>query len=109
MRAVGEAYLEFARTEPGWFDTAFSAPEHQRPDGSAPGPFERLQAALDNLVAVGTLSSARRPAVEYPIWASVHGLAVLLRGPLRSLTDEERARRESELLAFIGAAIAAQG
>src|SRR5919205_2918855 len=28
LRAVGQAYLDFARTEPGLFDTAFAAPDH---------------------------------------------------------------------------------
>src|SRR3954453_9922347 len=28
LRAVGRAYLEFARTEAGLFDTAFAAPDH---------------------------------------------------------------------------------
>ena len=64
-----------------------------------------LQAALDNLVSAGILGSARRPNIEYPIWASVHGLAVLLRGPLRSLPERDRMRLEDQMLAFIGAAV----
>src|SRR3954463_8041689 len=36
LRAVGQAYLEFARTEPGLFDTAFAAPDH--PAGEESGP-----------------------------------------------------------------------
>src|SRR5437588_7078727 len=28
LRAVGKAYLDFARTEPGLFDTAYTATEH---------------------------------------------------------------------------------
>src|ERR671928_1066716 len=32
LRAVGEAYLEFARTEPGLFDTAFAARDHPAAD-----------------------------------------------------------------------------
>jgi AcrR family transcriptional regulator len=107
LRAVGQAYLEFARTEPGLFDTAFAAAEH-RPASQGndePGPFEHLQAALDNLVEAGLLAPARRPSVEYPTWASVHGLAVLLRGPLRSLTEREKTRLEGQTLAFIGASV----
>jgi AcrR family transcriptional regulator len=103
LRAVGQAYLEFARTEPGLFDTAFAAGAHH-PAGE-PGPFKQLRAALDDLVDAGLLSAARRPSIEYPIWASIHGLAVLLRGPLRSLSEREKARLEAGLLAFIGASI----
>lgn len=106
LQAVGAAYLEFARTEPGLFDTAFAAPDH--PAGQEidePTPLDHLQAALDNLVSAGILASDRRPNIEYPIWASVHGLAVLLRGPLQSLPEREKTRLEPQILAFIGAAV----
>jgi AcrR family transcriptional regulator len=106
LRAVGQAYLEFARTEPGLFDTAFAVPDHpgvRETDGAA--PLELLQAALDNLVAAGILAVDRRPDIEYPIWAGVHGLAVLLRGPLQALPEGEKTRLEDQMLAFIGAAV----
>jgi AcrR family transcriptional regulator len=106
LGAVGRAYLEFARTEPGLFDTAFTATEH--PPAAADGeprPFEHLQAALDDLVVAGLLDPRRRPDVEYPTWATVHGLAVLFRGPLRSLSDREKTRIERQAGAFIEAAI----
>ncbi len=106
LRGVGHAYLEFARTEPGLFDTAFALADH--PGGretDATTPLDLLQASLDNLVNAGILESARRPNIEYPIWAGVHGLAVLLRGPLRSLPEREKLRLEDQMLAFIGAAV----
>ena len=105
--AVGQAYLEFARTEPGLFDTAFAASDRHLPAAGAgePSPLDHLQSALDNLVAAGLLSPARRQGIEYPTWATVHGLAVLLRGPLSSLTDGEKTRLEAQTLAFIGASV----
>ena len=107
IQAVGRAYLDFARAEPGLFDTAFAATEHPlASEGSEePRPLEHLQAALDNLVQAGLLDPARRPDIEYPTWASVHGIAVLLRGPLRSLPDRDKMRLENETLAFIGGAL----
>ena len=106
LRAVGHAYLEFARTEPGLFDTAFALPDHPGgPESDEAAPLDLLQAGLDNLVTAGILESARRPNIEYPIWASVHGLAVLLRGPLRSLPERDRMRLEDQMLAFVGAAV----
>lgn len=106
LRAVGQSYLEFARTEPGLFETAFAATDHPTsPPTDEPGPFEQLRSALDNLVEAEILSATRRPNIEYPTWASIHGLAVLLRGPLRSLTEREKSRLEAELLAFIGASL----
>jgi AcrR family transcriptional regulator len=110
LRAVGASYLEFARTEPGLFDTAFVAtdhPPHQR--GDEPGPLEQLKWALDNLVEAGLLEPARRPNIEYPTWATVHGLAVLLRGPLSGLSEREKARLEVETLDFIGSAVRESG
>jgi AcrR family transcriptional regulator len=104
LRAVGEAYLEFARTEPGLFDTAFAARDHPAAEGGD-APLDHLQRALDNLVSAGMLPADRRPDIEYAIWASVHGLAVLLRGPLQALPEREQRRLETELLAFIGAAV----
>jgi AcrR family transcriptional regulator len=102
LQGVGAAYLEFARTEPGLFDTAFAARDHEL---VGPTPLAHLQTALDNLVDAGILAADRRANLEYPIWAAVHGLAVLLRGPLQSLPEREKARRERQLLAFIGAAV----
>ena len=106
LRAVGAAYLDFARTEPGLFDTAFTAADHPMSGAEdEPLPLEHLQAALDDLVQAGILEPARRPGIEYPTWATVHGLAVLLRGPLRSLPDREKTRLETETLAFIAASL----
>ena len=111
LRAVGTAYLAFAREEPGLFDTAFAT---AHPDAAAGGsderqtPFDHLQAALNNLVDVGVIAEKRRPAIEYPIWASVHGMATLLRGPLASLPDREKQKLERQALDFIGSAVSSE-
>src|SRR3954447_529617 len=65
LRAVGQAYLEFARSEPGLFDTAFATTAHHRPGQGSdePHPFTHLRSGLDDLVAAGILSAARRPHV----------------------------------------------
>jgi AcrR family transcriptional regulator len=106
LHAVGSSYLDFARTEPGLFDVAFVVTDHPPRTGTDdPGPFEHLQTALDNLVDAGLLDPSRRPNIEYPTWATVHGLAVLLRGPLSQLSDREKTRLEKDTLDFIGAAV----
>jgi AcrR family transcriptional regulator len=108
LRAVGEAYLAFAREEPGLFDTAFTAAHPQPSAGELPDrqtPFNHMQAALNNLVEVGVIAPERRVVIEYPIWATVHGTAMLLRGPLGSLSDAEKQKLETQALDFIRSAV----
>jgi AcrR family transcriptional regulator len=119
LGAVGTAYLEFAREEPGLFATAFAVPQ-QHAYGTAPGagsgarsgarsgagaermPLDYLRAALDELVDAGVLSRRRREGLEYPIWSTVHGLAVLAGpGPLRDVPGAARDHIEQLTLAFI--------
>jgi hypothetical protein len=116
LGAVGTAYLEFAREEPGLFATAFAVPQ-QHAYGAASGagsgatsgagaerlPLDYLRAALDELVDAGVLSRRRREGLEYPIWSTVHGLAVLAgSGPLRDVPGATRDHLEQLTLAFIG-------
>jgi hypothetical protein len=46
-----------------------------------------------------------RPHVDYPTWATVHGLAVLFRGPLRSLPEPQKSHLEAQTLAFSEATV----
>jgi AcrR family transcriptional regulator len=93
FRATNAAYLHFALEETGLFDTAFAVPADIRyaDDAAAAGPsgrtpFQLLNEALDELVEASILPAVRRPGIEYPVWAAVHGMAVLLtHGPLRQL------------------------
>jgi len=113
LRAVGVAYLDFAREEPGLFATAFSLP---RPhpygppgDGSEhdPTPLDHLGAVLDELVGAGVLSPGRRDGIEFPIWSTVHGLAVLEgQGPLRDVGDATRRHLDELTLDFIDGGLA---
>jgi AcrR family transcriptional regulator len=111
LGAVGTAYLEFAREEPGLFATAFAVPQQHGYDAAAGGaagagverlPLDHLRAALDELVDAGALSRGRREGLEYPVWSTVHGLAVLAgAGPLRDVPGAARDRLERLTLAFI--------
>jgi len=131
LGAVGTAYLEFAREEPGLFATAFAVPQQHGYDaaagtasgdaagatsggaaGTASGgaaragadrmPLDHLRAALDELVDAGVLSRGRREGLEYPVWSTVHGLAVLAgAGPLRGVPAAARDHLERLTLAFI--------
>jgi AcrR family transcriptional regulator len=103
LRATGQAYVEFALAEPGWFRTAFAVPpdRHYRlvtRDGR-PGPYQILAAQLDGLVTAGVLPAERRPLAEIPAWAGVHGFAGLaLDGPLRDASAQEREAGLTRLL-----------
>jgi AcrR family transcriptional regulator len=113
LRAIGRAYLQFAREEPGLFATAFARPqrhEYDAPDGGPgqdPMPLDQLRAVLDELADAGVLSRRRRAGIEYPIWSMVHGLAVLTgQGPLRDVPDATRHHLEDVTRAFIDHALA---
>ena len=113
LGAIGDAYLNFAREEPGLFATAFALPqqhayapadEYEGPDRT---PLGQLRTALDELVVAGVLNAERRDGVEYPIWSTVHGLAVLAgQGPLRNAPDADRRRIEELTLTFIANSLA---
>ena len=111
LGAIGRAYLEFAAEEPGLFGTAFALPRqhaYDAPGGTGPDPLplDQLRAVLDELVDAGVLNRQRRAGIEYPIWSTVHGLAVLTgQGPLRELPDATRAHLEKLTSAFIGEAL----
>jgi AcrR family transcriptional regulator len=108
LSAIGTAYLEFAREEPGLFATAFSVPRQHGYDtqdgGTGPdrSPLGQLRAALDELVDAGVLDKGRRDGIEYPIWSTVHGLAVLAgQGPLRDVPAPARRHIEDVTMAFL--------
>ncbi len=108
LGAIGAAYLEFAREEPGLFVTAFALPQQHAysaaddETGQDPTPLGHLRTALDELVDAGVLDPGRRDGVEYPVWAAVHGTAVLVgQGPLRDVPDATRRHLEELTLSFI--------
>jgi AcrR family transcriptional regulator len=113
LGAIGLAYLEFAREEPGLFATAFAVPQ-QHPYGAPDDgtgrdrtPLGQLRIVLDELVDAGVLNRQRRDGIEYPIWSTVHGLAVLAgSGPLRDVPAATRHRLEELTLTFIGEGLA---
>lgn len=91
--AVGRGYLQFAQTQRGLFRIAFDHRDEQldRHSRSQDAAYQQLSRAVDGLVAAGVLPESRRPHTETVIWATVHGLAMLMQdGPLRELPEAER-------------------
>jgi AcrR family transcriptional regulator len=112
LRAIGVAYLQFAREEPGLFATAYGVPEQHaygaRDEGTGQDrtPRGQVLTVLDELVDAGVLNRQRREGIEYPIWSAVHGLAMLVGpGPLRDLPDAAKQHLEKLTLDFIGRAL----
>jgi AcrR family transcriptional regulator len=113
LRAIGTAYLDFAREEPGLFATAFALPQRHAYGVAGEGtdhdrmPLDQLGAALDELVDAGVLDRRRRPGIEFPIWSAVHGMAVLAgEGPLRNVPEATRHQLEERTLDFIDESLA---
>jgi AcrR family transcriptional regulator len=113
LGAIGTAYLEFAREEPGLFATAFALPQQHgygaQDDGTGRDrtPLGQLRTVLDELVDAGVLRRQRRDGIEYPIWSAVHGLAVLTgQGPLRDIPGATRQHLDELTLTFIGEGLA---
>jgi AcrR family transcriptional regulator len=96
MLAVGRGYVQFALAEPGLFSTAFSCPEGSEniDDGGLPqtdcSPAGLLRQALAGLLAAGLLNPADHEAAGTTAWATVHGLSMLLLGPMADLPPNDR-------------------
>jgi len=90
LRRVGLAYIDFARRERGWFETAFFTQDTHANDGIVTlddeivAPFRLLMETLDAMVDAGALAAERRPFAEWACWSAVHGFAdIAVHGPVR--------------------------
>ena len=75
--AAGQAYVTYAIDHPNLFRVAFSGLCGAPTDHDAPG-YQYLVGLLDDLVATGALNHDARDGAENVMWATVHGLAVLI-------------------------------
>jgi AcrR family transcriptional regulator len=100
LNAVGRGYVHFALNEPGLFATAFSSPKTNhggadQPDHGGEGDsgltaHELLEAGLDRMLEAGVLAAEDRESAATTAWASVHGLSLLLLGPMSGLPPQQR-------------------
>ena len=115
LRAIGTAYVRFARGNAGLFETAFGVPVNLNrsgdPQAAGPSgrtPFELLTMAIDEYVAAGIMPASRRPGAEFLAWSAVHGLAMLLiDGPLRSMPDSQKDAMTQQVVDMVDAGFTA--
>lgn len=96
FRVTGQAYIDFALSEPGLFRTAFAPDSTQRRDpvpdnGDAlVHPFQILTRCIDDLVTSGVVAPDSREGLDEAAWAAVHGLATLFLDGSLSAADPSR-------------------
>jgi hypothetical protein len=77
---MGEAYLAFARDEPGYYAAMFSAPParrgRRRPTAREAGSFGALAGAIAEVTA-GVRRGVDPFFLAYQVWALSHGVATL--------------------------------
>jgi AcrR family transcriptional regulator len=108
LRALGQAYLQFALDEPGWFRTAFCTPNDlteqtpQKRSEKGRTPYELLCAVMDRYAESGLLPRSQRPGAEFMAWSAVHGLALFfIDGPLDKMPRAKMKQMGLRLLSMI--------
>jgi AcrR family transcriptional regulator len=79
FRAMGDAYLRFAREEPGYYIAMFSARLPPAPDGVDVGTvaFDRLIEAIVAVLAARKLQVPDLRCLALQVWSLSHGVATL--------------------------------
>lgn len=97
--AIGRGYVRHAWEQPGLFAATFTVSTpgifFDRTTTTAAegdGPAGVLGRTLRGLTAAGLMDASQIPAAATTTWAGVHGLAVLLQGPLAPLEGTDRQR-----------------
>jgi AcrR family transcriptional regulator len=107
LHVVGLAYVRFALAEPGLYAAAFQgdfpgAEPGAEPCDEEPSPAGILETVLDGLLAAGVMSAEDRPFAFAHAWSAVHGLSMLLLGPLATITGEQREAVIEATISLIG-------
>ena len=77
FRAMGDAYLRFAREEPGFYIAMFSAKLPPEPEQDDAGAFERLIEGVVAVLAARGLAVRDLRGLALQIWSLSHGVATL--------------------------------
>jgi AcrR family transcriptional regulator len=96
FRAIGEAYIDFALSEPRLYAAAFSDCRPSRED--SPSGWSILAEALDALVATGAMPRSRRAGAELVAWSAAHGISDLLLSPYLEIHLKSDRRRMTKVV-----------
>lgn len=91
FRAISEANIDFALSEPRLYAAAFSDCRPSRED--SPSGWSILAEALDALVATGAMPRSRRAGAELVAWSAAHGISDLLLSPYLEIHLKSDRRR----------------
>jgi AcrR family transcriptional regulator len=75
---LGRAYLSFAIEETHLFQLVFNPICHHLSEHEGSGPYQKLNAALDDLDRFDQLKPGIRPGLDLMVWAATHGMANLI-------------------------------
>lgn len=106
--AVGRGYINYALREPGLFMTAFDRVGHPGvapEDATLDSPYDVLTRGLTGLVDAELLPAAQLESAHLLAWSAVHGLAMLLLGPMSDVTGKARKALIESTLNQVGAGL----
>lgn len=75
---LGRAYLSFAIEETHLFQLVFNPLCNHLSEHEGSGPYQKLNAALDDLDRFDQLKPGIRPGLDLMVWAATHGMANLI-------------------------------
>ncbi len=106
IAAIGRAYIDFARAEPGIFRTMFGLTESHSEDPELTKAGASANGIVENVVGDYLELAPTHPQVKlraYALWCFVHGHSFLLLDSkhIEGLTNTE----ENEMLALVGQAM----
>lgn len=78
FRAIGEAYVDFADSNPRLFEVAFIHHQNQSIGEYSELAWQILNESIERFVALGMTSKDNREKAPLVAWSSVHGLATLV-------------------------------
>jgi AcrR family transcriptional regulator len=92
LRAVGQAYVDFAVSEPRLFDTAFTPCLVRPATPDDPSAWQVLLDGVAELAAAGVVDPERVHDAPFIAWAGVHGIAsIVVRDALDASVTVEHA------------------